>query len=1326
MLRAFRGYKLKEKPRDECYMEITTHVLTTTQNLTDAQKTRVRGNIGAASQADLGQTESLVQELNTIVSSKAEKVTGATNGNFAELNGNGDLTDSGYKAADFATSAQGALADTAYQKPDDGIPDTDLTASVQSTLGKADTAYQKPDDGIPSTDLTASVQESLGKADSAYQLPYDGIPTTDVNSTIRESLGKANTAYQKPVDGIPDTDLTASVQTSLGKADTALQSQDIEGKEDVLNKVTLWTNEPSDINYPSEKLVKDSLDNKVTSVSGKGLSSNDYSDADKNKLANISDGAQSNIIETIKVNGTALIPSEKSVDIDLSGYKTVQEAVSDPEASGNGVEFINAISQDTNGVITAHKKHVKAGTTSNAGIVQLEDSHESTSTTTAATPNSVKEAYDLAAGKQDPISFEGTYDASNNKAATESTVSNATANLATKVTSATSGNFAGLDSNGDLVDSNSKAADFATSTQGAKADSAIQGISLNGSELSPDGTQKINLGNLKPTQSPITTDPEEDGHGLTFVDSVKQNANGVINVHRKSVPYGSTSQYGVVQLHDAIDSTSVTSAATPNSVKTAYDLAASSIKGVQLNGTDLTPDSNKKVNVTVNNATLKVKLGSGTAVDVFSADASTDATIEIPSAAYGQSYVEGLMAGQEKEKLSGIASGADVNVLESVTIEDDSTALPISSKNVIIPKASYTTGTTPSYTTGVISGQDKKLLDTIEANAQVNLIEHVKIEGESDDLTITSKRVTIPLAASATDDQVAAAKSGLMSASDKDKLDSVESGAQVNVLEGVKLAGESTQLSPTDKVVTIPNVVASVSASGGTSGLMTATDKEKLDGIASGAQVNVLESISVNGVAKTITNKGVDIDVPVVDTTYNASSLNPQSGTAVAYAISQHGNVPTPSETDANKVLKAYVSDPSTTPKTMSYKWDVADSGLPSKTSSDDGKVLTVINNGASLTWESLPTVDQTYDGTSAHAQSGVAVASAIAGVDDVPVVTSGDNGKVLKATYSGGTGSYAWGDAPGLFEAVYGTTTYAEIAAAVAANKMLYCKVAVSDNPSPQYRMAHLAYIIPTGFEFQYYRSVSPKDADNQGDEIFVYKVDNTDVWTTTTRKAYTKIVAGTNMSSSYSDGTLTLNATIPSVDEVPTVESVDDGKVLKASYSSGVGSYSWVTDEVGPTYTAGTGIDISAQDVLSVKIDGSTVTTNSSGELTAIGEVNTVETVKVNGSALTPDANKAVDVEVPSIKLEGAASSLAPSSHVITIPNAVATGETGATNGLVTSDDKKTLSHSVIYKENPTTGAEALLAQRLYVVRSDQEIINIISGGGAEGQGTILFRIG
>lgn len=64
-----------------------------------------------------------------------------------------------------------------------------------------------------------------------------------------------------------------------------------------------------------ETAVGDKLDNKVDKVSGKGLSTNDYTTAEKTKLSGIATGAQVNVIESIKVNGTAQTISSKAVNI---------------------------------------------------------------------------------------------------------------------------------------------------------------------------------------------------------------------------------------------------------------------------------------------------------------------------------------------------------------------------------------------------------------------------------------------------------------------------------------------------------------------------------------------------------------------------------------------------------------------------------------------------------------------------------------------------------------------------------------------------------------------------------------------------------------------------------------------------------------------------------------------------------------------------------------------------------------------------------------------------------------------------------------------------
>lgn len=55
----------------------------------------------------------------------------------------------------------------------------------------------------------------------------------------------------------------------------------------------------------------------VAKESGKGLSTNDYTTAEKEKLAGVAAGAQVNVIESVKVNGTALSVNGKAVDVSV-------------------------------------------------------------------------------------------------------------------------------------------------------------------------------------------------------------------------------------------------------------------------------------------------------------------------------------------------------------------------------------------------------------------------------------------------------------------------------------------------------------------------------------------------------------------------------------------------------------------------------------------------------------------------------------------------------------------------------------------------------------------------------------------------------------------------------------------------------------------------------------------------------------------------------------------------------------------------------------------------------------------------------------------------
>lgn len=113
-----------------------------------------------------------------------------------------------------------------------------------------------------------------------------------------------------------------------------------------------------------------------------------------------------------------------------------------------------------------------------------------------------------------------------------------------------------------------------------------------------------------------------------------------------------------------------------------------------------------------------------------------------------------------------------------------------------------------------------------------------------------------------------------------------------------------------------------------------------------------------------------------------------------------------------------------------------------------------------------------------------------------------------------------------------YGNSTWDDFIAAYNTNTIVYCRASSNSNPASgnQTRMAFIAYVNnnpPTEVQFQYYRSVSSHSATQQGDQVFIYKLNKTSGWSVTTREAISKIAAGTGLSSRYSNGTITLSAT-------------------------------------------------------------------------------------------------------------------------------------------------------------------------------------------------------
>lgn len=123
------------------------------------------------------------------VDGKTDKVTGATQGNLAGLDSDGNLTDSGKSPSDFATAAQGGKADTAVQPSD---------LATVATSGSYNDLLNKPT--IPAAQVNSDWNANSGVAQI---LNKPTIPAAQVQSDWDEA-DNTKVDYIKNKPTIPD------------------------------------------------------------------------------------------------------------------------------------------------------------------------------------------------------------------------------------------------------------------------------------------------------------------------------------------------------------------------------------------------------------------------------------------------------------------------------------------------------------------------------------------------------------------------------------------------------------------------------------------------------------------------------------------------------------------------------------------------------------------------------------------------------------------------------------------------------------------------------------------------------------------------------------------------------------------------------------------------------------------------------------------------------------------------------------------------------------------------------------------------------------------
>lgn len=189
-------------------------------------------------------------------------------------------------------------------------------------------------------------------------------------------------------------------------------------------------------------------------------------------------------------------------------------------------------------------------------------------------------------------------------------------------------------------------------------------------------------------------------------------------------------------------------------------------------------------------------------------------------------------------KLSGIAAGAQVNVIETVKV--NGSALAVSSKAVNIDLSEYAK-TSALATTNQAVTELKTTVDGISTS-----LDDIYTKDEVDS-AITAAKYTLPVATTNSLGGVA-----ISGTSSKDNLPS--NYAKINI-------GGTNQ-------IYVPAVSTSAS------GAMTPALFNKLNNIAESAQVNVIETVKVNGTALTPSSKAVNIDLSDYAKTSALSTTN--------------------------------------------------------------------------------------------------------------------------------------------------------------------------------------------------------------------------------------------------------------------------------------------------------------------------------------------------------------------------------------------------------------------------------------------------------------------
>lgn len=194
--------------------------------------------------------------------------------------------------------------------------------------------------------------------------PYNGLIVSSADGQVRICVDAAN--YTQP-------EAWKEVGSASSDDVTNIQ-QDITNIQNTIN----GTEENPGLISRVETLEGIDHTQYVVKDGDKVLSTNDYTNEEKSKLEGITEGAQVNVIEVVKVNGTALEVTDKAVDITIETPTydtTIDENSTDNTApSSKAVKtYVDAVKSNIDGIVDSLEGKVNAIETWKLEVVEANE-----------------------------------------------------------------------------------------------------------------------------------------------------------------------------------------------------------------------------------------------------------------------------------------------------------------------------------------------------------------------------------------------------------------------------------------------------------------------------------------------------------------------------------------------------------------------------------------------------------------------------------------------------------------------------------------------------------------------------------------------------------------------------------------------------------------------------------------------------------------------------------------------------------------------------------------------------------------------------------------